>query len=91
MIKNQGQGLPTTEMAALGVVAAGEYMANKEEQNDEKRLAAMQGGMPQAPGYVPVPQGYPQGGMPYPPASGQTPYPGIEKHKNKLKSHKIKR
>ena len=41
---------------------------------DQARIAAMQGGVPMSPGYAPVPQGYPQGGVPYPPA-GQTPYP----------------
>ena len=94
MLKQGGPGggnLPTTEMAALGAVAAGEYLANRGEQSDEvgrndmkcgyhsyyydqARIAAMQGGVPMSPGYAPVPQGYPQGGVPYPPA-GQTPYP----------------
>ena len=52
-------------MAALGAVAAGEYLANREEAGDQARIAAMQGqsmalpgGAP--PGYVPVPTGYPQ-------------------------------
>ena len=38
MLKQGGPGggnLPTTEMAALGAVAAGEYLANRGEQSDE--------------------------------------------------------
>jgi len=54
------------QMAALGAVAAGEYMENRNEKQDEARIAAMQGqslGMPGgAPaGYAPVPTGYPEG------------------------------
>ena len=40
MLKQGGPGggnLPTTEMAALGAVAAGEYLANRGEQSDEVR------------------------------------------------------
>ena len=73
--QNGQNNLPTTEMAALGAVAVGEYMNNREDQSDEARIAAMQGGQPMAPGYAPVPQGYPQGGLPYPQA-GASPYPG---------------
>ena len=77
MMKAQNMNnLPTTDMAALGAVAAGEYMTNREEAGDEARIAAMQGGMPQAPGYAPVPQGYPQGEFPFPQA-GTSPYPGV--------------
>jgi len=70
-----GGGMPTTEMAALGAIAAGEYMAGQKEQNNEAAVAAMQG----VPGYAPVPQGYPQGGAPPYMAGGQPPqgpYPG---------------
>ena len=74
--QNGQSNLPTTEMAALGAVAVGEYINNREEAGDEARIAAMQGGQPMAPGYAPVPQGYPQGGLPYPQA-GASPYPGI--------------
>merc|ERR1719219_281602 len=75
-----GGGVPP-EMAALGAVAAGEYLANREEAGDEARIAAMQGqsmalpgGAP--PGYAPVPTGYPQ--PPYyggPPPAGYAPVP----------------
>jgi len=63
-----GQG---AQMAALGAVAAGEYMENRNEKQDEARIAAMQGqslGMPGgAPaGYAPVPTGYPNAGPGYP-------------------------
>ena len=54
---NGQSNLPTTEMAALGAVAVGEYINNREEAGDEARIAAMQGGQPMAPGYAPVPQG----------------------------------
>jgi len=58
-----GQG---AQMAALGAVAAGEYMENRNDKQDEARVAAMQGqsmGMPGGapPGYAPVPTGYPEG------------------------------
>jgi len=74
-----GQG---AQMAALGAVAAGEYMENRNDKQDEARVAAMQGqsmGMPGGapPGYAPVPTGYPdQGpGYPqYPPMGGQPGY-----------------
>jgi len=73
--QNGQNNLPTTEMAALGAVAVGEYINNREEAGDEARIAAMQGGQPMAPGYAPLPQGYPQAGLPYPQA-GASPYPG---------------
>lgn len=62
---------PGTQMAALGAVAAGEYMENKNDANDQQRIAAMQGqsmGMPGGapPGYAPVPAGYPDQGPGYP-------------------------
>merc|ERR1719295_2581779 len=74
------------QMAALGAVAAGEYMENRNEKQDEARIAAMQGqslGMPGgAPaGYAPVPTGYPEGpGYPpqqpgYPPQQPGYPQP----------------
>lgn len=51
---------PETQLAAIGAVAANEYMENKNERNDQARIAAMQGGVPAgAPqGYAPVPTGY---------------------------------
>jgi len=72
-----GQG---AQMAALGAVAAGEYMENRNEKQDEARIAAMQGqslGMPGgAPaGYAPVPTGYPEGPG-YPPQQPGYPQPG---------------
>merc|ERR1719348_2900311 len=71
--RNLGTG---TQMAALGAVAATEYMDNKNERNDEQRIAAMQGGVPGGapPGYAPVPASYPQG--PYnAPQPGYAPVP----------------
>jgi len=69
-----GMAAAATPMAALGAVAASEYMENKQERADEARVAqmqGMQGGMPAAPpGYAPVPTG----GF-YPPAGGQPVYP----------------
>jgi len=68
-------------MAALGAVAANEYTENKNDRNDQERIAAMQGGMPGGapPGYAPVPTGYPAGDQPgypgYPPVGGQQVYP----------------
>jgi len=67
-----GQG---AQLATLGAVAAGEYMENRNDKQDEARIAAMQGqsmGMPGgAPmGYAPVPTGYPEG-----PAYPQPGYP----------------
>merc|ERR1719430_2552613 len=57
----------TTQMAALGTVAAGEYMENKQDRDDQARLAAMQGGMPGGG----APMGYPQGeGYPMPQGQG---------------------
>merc|ERR1719348_2377571 len=72
--RNLGTG---TQMAALGAVAATEYMDNKNERNDEQRIAAMQGGVPGGapPGYAPVPTGYPAGEPVYPPVGGQPVYP----------------
>ena len=55
-----GRNIPTTELAALGALAANEYMSNKQEQGNAAQFAAMQGGAPR--------------GVPYPP--GQSPYPG---------------
>ena len=40
-------------MAALGAVAAGEYLANREEAGDEARIAAMQGQSMGLPGGAP--------------------------------------
>ena len=40
-------------MAALGAVAAGEYLANREEAKDEARIAAMQGQSMALPGGAP--------------------------------------
>ena len=40
-------------MAALGAVAAGEYLANREEAGDEARIAAMQGQSMALPGGAP--------------------------------------
>jgi len=63
-----------TQLAALGAVAANEYMEGNKERDDAARLSAMQGGYPGgAPqGYAPVPTGYPQGDqpLPYPPEGG---------------------
>jgi len=62
--RNATRGMGTgTQMAALGAVAANEYMENKNDRNDEQRIAAMQGGVPGGapPGYAPVPTSYPQG------------------------------
>lgn len=64
-MKDAGMG-PGAQMAALGAVAAGEYMENRNDKQDEGRVAAMQGqsmGMPGGapPGYAPVPTGYPEG------------------------------
>ena len=73
--QNNQSNIPTTEMAALGAIAVGEYINNREDNADAARIAAMQGGQPMAPGYTPLPQGYPQGGLPYPQA-GASPYPG---------------
>jgi len=73
-----GQG---AQMAALGAVAAGEYMENRNDKQDEARVAAMQGqsmGMPGGapPGYAPVPTGYPEGpGYPQPGYGQQPGYP----------------
>eukprot|EP00092_Neocalanus_flemingeri_P011312 GFUD01012191.1.p1 GENE.GFUD01012191.1~~GFUD01012191.1.p1 ORF type:complete len:218 (-),score=72.66 GFUD01012191.1:174-827(-) len=50
-----GQLDTRTQLAGLGVVAAGEYMERREEKEDEERIAQMQG----VGGYDPVPQ---QGG-----------------------------
>jgi len=51
---------PETQLAAIGAVAANEYMENKNDSNDQARIAAMQGGVPAgAPQGYP---GYPQGG-----------------------------
>ena len=47
-----GGGVPP-EMAALGAVAAGEYLANREEAKDEARIAAMQGQSMALPGGAP--------------------------------------
>ena len=47
-----GGGVPP-EMAALGAVAAGEYLANREEAGDEARIAAMQGQSMALPGGAP--------------------------------------
>jgi len=78
--RNATRGMGTgTQMAALGVVAAGEYMDRKGEREDDARVAAMQGGAPGAPpGYAPVPTGYPG----YPPEQagypqGQAVYPPV--------------
>jgi len=82
-MRDAGMG-PGAQMAALGAVAAGEYMENRNDKQDEARVAAMQGqsmGMPGGapPGYAPVPTGYPEGpgypqpGPGYPPQ--QAPYP----------------
>jgi len=57
-----GQG---AQMAALGAVAAGEYMEKRNDQQDEGRVAAMQGQSMGMPGGAPP--GYPQGGPGYPP------------------------
>ena len=56
----QGGGVPATELAAMGALAANEYMSNKQDQNKAAQFAAMQGVAPQ--------------GLPYPP--GPSPYPG---------------
>eukprot|EP00092_Neocalanus_flemingeri_P004439 GFUD01004774.1.p1 GENE.GFUD01004774.1~~GFUD01004774.1.p1 ORF type:complete len:566 (+),score=118.87 GFUD01004774.1:136-1833(+) len=69
-MRDAGMG-PGTQMAALGAVAAGEYMENRNDKQDEARVAAMQGqsmGMPGGapPGYAPVPEGYPDQGAGYP-------------------------
>jgi len=63
---------PGAQMAALGAVAAGEYMENKNERGDEARIAAMQGQNMGPPGYAPVPTG-PQPG--YPPQDQYPQYP----------------
>merc|ERR1719348_220434 len=80
--RNATRGMGTgTQMAALGAVAANEYMENKNDQNDAQRIAAMQGGVPGGapPGYAPVPTGYPAGDpagyQGYPPVGGQQVYP----------------
>ena len=69
-------------MAALGAVAASEYMSSNQENNDAARLAAMQGGAPQGvhypggpspyPGYAPVP-----GGQGYVPPAPQGAFQGV--------------
>jgi len=66
-----GRGGVTTEMAALGAVAAGEYLSNQRDLSNQAAVAAMQG----VPGYAPPgPQGYtPQGPQGYAPP----PYPGV--------------
>ena len=46
-----GQG---AQMAALGAVAAGEYMENRNEKQDEARIAAMQGQSLGMPGGAPA-------------------------------------
>eukprot|EP00092_Neocalanus_flemingeri_P057146 GFUD01067836.1.p1 GENE.GFUD01067836.1~~GFUD01067836.1.p1 ORF type:complete len:177 (-),score=60.21 GFUD01067836.1:64-594(-) len=60
-----GQLDTRTQLAGLGVVAAGEYMESRREKKDEERIAQMQG----VGGYDPVPQ---QGGgyAPVPQHSG---------------------
>lgn len=62
-IKNMS---PEAQMAALGAVAANEYIERKDDRNDAARIQAMQGGMPAAPGYgggFPMPAGPGQGGF----------------------------
>merc|ERR1712106_1296819 len=74
-----GQG---AQMAALGAVAAGEDMENRNDKQDEARVAAMQGqsmGMPGGapPGYGPAPAGFPDQGAGYPQyPQGGYPQPG---------------
>ena len=43
----------TTEMAALGAVAAGEYLNSRDEAADEARITAMQGQSMALPGGAP--------------------------------------
>jgi len=81
-MRDAGMG-PGAQMAALGAVAAGEYMENRNDKQDEARVAAMQGqsmGMPGGapPGYAPVPGGYPDQGAGYPqyPPQGGYGQPG---------------
>jgi len=70
---------PETQMAALGAVAANEFMENRNEKNDAARMQAMQGGVPVgAPGYPPTAPGYGQPGYPMPAGNvpgGYTPVP----------------
>ena len=49
---------PGAQMAALGAVAAGEYMENRNDKQDEGRVAAMQGQSMGMPGGAP-PGNYP--------------------------------
>jgi len=44
----------TTQMAALGTIAAGEYLEQKGERDDEYRAAQIQNAQAPAPGYAPV-------------------------------------
>jgi len=66
---------PETQMAALGAVAANEYMESRNEKGDAARMQAMQGGVPAgAPGYPPAP-GYGQpAGFPMPEGNGAGGY-----------------
>ena len=69
----QGGGVPaTTELAAMGALAANEYMSNKQDQNKAAQFAAMQGGAPQGLPYPPGPSPYPG----YAPVPTQAPGPG---------------
>jgi len=67
-----------TQMAALGAVAANEYMDSRNDKNDAARMQAMQGGAPAgAPGY-PAPAPGQRAGFPMPEgngAGGYTPVP----------------
>lgn len=56
---------PETQMAALGAVAANEYLENRNEKGDAARMQAMQGGVP-APGYPGYPSSAPGSGFPMP-------------------------
>jgi len=65
------------QLATLGAVAAGEYMENRNDKQDEARISAMQGqsiGMPGGapPGYGPAPGGFADPGVGYP--QGQQGY-----------------
>jgi len=64
----------TTQMAALGTLAAGEYLDRQEERDDELKAAQLQGVVPPA-GYAPVPNQVPPGGGYYPPAQPQAGVP----------------
>ena len=51
-MRDAGMG-PGAQMAALGAVAAGEYMENRNDKQDEARVAAMQGQSMGMPGGAP--------------------------------------